>query len=319
MQTENLTQYYDDHFKQGYMEEWPIEKINKIKWIINKLTLPDRGIALDFGCGNGVLTNIMQQCLPNWEVYGTDLSGIALVNAAQWFPKCHFFSADTAEAHTGRFDFVFSHHVLEHVENLLPTFAQLTQFLNPHGRMLHCLPCGNPGSLEHDLARLVQNGIDSSRANCFYFEGAEHLRRLTSDGLIELARPHGFIVDKAFYANQFLGAIEWITASKPTLVLKITNPAQGIDPTAKRQLLGWRCGLLTLNLLRMPALIVHNFYSRHTKRGKHYLLLMGALPFYLISRPIDWLLALGKRLEFTRRYTAKNGSEMCLLFIREKP
>ncbi len=282
MPSENLTQYYEDHFKQGYMEEWPTEKIKKIQWVINALSLPEQGRALDFGCGNGVLTDIIRQALPNWQVYGTDLSTTAIKNAQQWFPKAHFFTADTAQAHHGQFDLLFSHHVLEHVETLIPTLAQMNQFLKADGRMLHCLPCGNPGSLEYQLAHMIQNGIEADRGGCFFFEGAEHLRRMTSKELIELACPHGFIVEKAFFANQSLGAIDWITASKPALVLKITNHARAIDATAKHKLFRWRLGLLSLNLLRMPALIVHNFLTRRQKRGKHYLLFVGAVPFYAL-------------------------------------
>ena len=56
---ETTVEFYQDRYAQGYMDEWPSEKKQRIFEIIRALQLPDTGEALDFGCGNGVLTEIV--------------------------------------------------------------------------------------------------------------------------------------------------------------------------------------------------------------------------------------------------------------------
>ena len=63
--------FYEDRYEQGYMDEWPVEKKRKVLEVIQELQLPAIGYALDFGCGNGVLTEIIRQALPSWKIYGT--------------------------------------------------------------------------------------------------------------------------------------------------------------------------------------------------------------------------------------------------------
>lgn len=84
-------EFYEDRYKQGYMDEWPIEKKRKIFEVIQELPLPAKGEALDFGCGNGVLTEIIRQALPAWKIFGTDLSKKAIDNAKIRYPGCTFF------------------------------------------------------------------------------------------------------------------------------------------------------------------------------------------------------------------------------------
>jgi trans-aconitate methyltransferase len=94
----SATVFYDDRYAQGYMEEWSEEKKRRIAEVVSALRLPTRGRALDFGCGNGVLTDVLRRALPpGWEVVGTDLSAVALENARSLHPGCTF-----AEAHFSR-------------------------------------------------------------------------------------------------------------------------------------------------------------------------------------------------------------------------
>ncbi len=316
MKNNTHKELYNDKYTSGYMEEWSPEKIAKIKWLIGKLTLPERGTVLDFGCGNGVLTEIIRTILPNWQVYGSDLSESAIDNARQWFPECTFFYGDDPKLNGNKFDFVFSHHVFEHVGDLHTTFMKMVQYVADSGQMLHCLPCGNSGSFEHNLCLLRTNGIDPSRDGCFFFEGTEHVRRLTSDDFIRLAKEHHFLLDRQFYANQFYGAIEMITSSHPRLVLKMTDQAMAIDFSARLKTIILRTVLLSINALRMPTLIIHHFFSKRTKQSKHFFLFTLATPFYLFSKPLDAYLKYKRKKEYEQRHHECNGSEMCLLFSR---
>jgi len=42
------------------MDEWSIDKKRKVIEIIQEHQLPDKGTALDFGCRNGVFTELIR-------------------------------------------------------------------------------------------------------------------------------------------------------------------------------------------------------------------------------------------------------------------
>jgi len=126
--------------------------------------LPDVGEALDFGCGNGVFTDVIKRALPTgWKVYGTDISEIAIENVKKRYPECVFFVADDEEFISKRFDFLFTHHVLEHVYNLAQVLKKINDRLKDESTILHILPCGNEGSFEHSICLLRKDGINKMR------------------------------------------------------------------------------------------------------------------------------------------------------------
>src|SRR3954469_2646539 len=98
-------EFYDDRYEEGYMEEWDESKKGKVEEIIRSLDLPKKGKALDFGCGNGVFTIIIKKCLPDWDVYGVEISPTAVQNATRKFPGCNFFTSDKANDYNNYFDF----------------------------------------------------------------------------------------------------------------------------------------------------------------------------------------------------------------------
>ena len=60
-QKEEAKQFYENRYEKGYMDEWPIDKKQRVLEIINVLNLPENGVALDFGCGNGVFTDVINK------------------------------------------------------------------------------------------------------------------------------------------------------------------------------------------------------------------------------------------------------------------
>src|SRR5688572_28700533 len=80
--------FYDERSAAGYMEDWPAWKKRRVASFIRELNLPQTGRALDFGCGQGVFTEVLRQTLPGWRVSGTDLSSEALQAARKRFPGC---------------------------------------------------------------------------------------------------------------------------------------------------------------------------------------------------------------------------------------
>ena len=83
-------EFYENRYDQGYMEEHLLEQKRKIFEVFEEIQFPAKGKALDFGCGNGVLTEVIRQALPSWKVYGTDISNKAINNAKIRFPECTF-------------------------------------------------------------------------------------------------------------------------------------------------------------------------------------------------------------------------------------
>ena len=189
-------EFYEDRYEQGYMDEWPIEKKNKIFEVIKELQLPATGEALDFGCGNGVLSEVIRQALPAWKIYGTDISKKAIANAKIRYPDCTFFEINSSEFSQKKFDFLFTNHVIEHVYNLSDVFNQMNEYLKPISSMLHFLPCGNEGSYEYNICLLRKDGINAELENRFFFEDEGHIRRLTTDEFCGLCRTKEFVLQK---------------------------------------------------------------------------------------------------------------------------
>src|SRR5262249_3679663 len=160
--------------------------------------LPKTGSFLDFGCGTGVFTEVLADALPGWTAFGTDIVETALVKARSRVPSATFAPLDDL---SGRFDLIFSHHVLEHVMDIRETAARIGRLCAPNGVALNILPCGNPGSFESDICAAVRDGVDPERSNRFYFEDESHLRRLTSDQLVEILDAAGLAPKDVLFAN----------------------------------------------------------------------------------------------------------------------
>lgn len=310
-------EFYEDRYEKGYMNDWPAEKKKKVFEVIQDLPLPKTGEALDFGCGIGIFTDIIRQALPGWKVYGTDLSQVAIDIASERFQNCTFFSPEDPKLSGKKFDFTFSHHVFEHVFNLQEVFDEMNAWLKPQAAMLHFLPCGNEGSLEHQLCSLRIDGIDRGLENRFFFEDEGHVRRLTTDQFSELCASKDFHLRGEYYSNHYRGAIDWITNSNPKLIFELCDPSQAINPQAAKELAKMRRYLLSINLLRMPSQIVNRFSMKKYKQLQHYAMYALALPFYPFSRPIDNSLKAKARSEWENERNQRNGSEMCLYYERD--
>jgi SAM-dependent methyltransferase len=309
-------EFYEDRYDRGYMDEWPIEKKRKIFEVIRDLQLPASGEALDFGCGNGVFTEVIRQALPNWKVYGTDISKKAIDNAKIRYRDCIFFTADDPDLKQKKFDFVFTHHVFEHVFNVNEAFQDMDKYLKPESSMLHFLPCGNEGSYERNICLMRKDGIDPKLENRFFYEDEGHVRRLNTEQFCQLAKTINFELAKELYSYQHEGSIEWITSCSPKLVLKITDPSQAIDEEARQKLKKLRWYLMPITIARLPGRVVAKILNKKNKNFKDYLFLIGGLPFYPFSSPIDRYWKRKSREEWETRKFDRNGSEMGLYFKR---
>jgi cyclopropane fatty-acyl-phospholipid synthase-like methyltransferase len=310
--------YYEKRYAEGYMEHyWTAQHKQRISEVVAALALAPEGEALDFGCGNGELTDILRQALPvSWKVYGVDFSAEAINRARQQYPQCAFLPAGDSKLAGRKFDLLFSNHVLEHVSDLPATFSELDSYLKPACMMLHILPCANPGSFEHSLCLLRRDGINPSFGNRFYLEDVSHLRRLTTDQLTELCAGKGFTLIREIYENHFFGAINWITRDGPSYVSKVIDPSAAVDKAAAHKLRRIRRVLYPISLLRYLMVRASRTQSEQPKNWKTWVLIVARFPLYWLVKPMDCLLSAMDRREWRKRKTERNGSAMFLVFDR---
>jgi trans-aconitate methyltransferase len=314
---DTAVEFYQERYANGYIDEWPTERKQRIFEVIRSLALPSTGDAMDFGCGNGVLTDVIRQALPSgWKVYGSDISGNAIANAAQRYPDCTFWVAGDQKLEHKQFDFLFTHHVLEHVYDLPQILIEINAYLKNEASILHILPCGNEGSLEHSICLLHKDGIDRSIENRFFFEEEGHIRRLDTAQLSALCAEKGFHLTTEYYSHQHHGSIDWITKSWPNFILQLTDPATAVGSEAKKRLSKWRYQLFSLWALRIPATVVEQSLSKRKKSLRHYLFLVLGLPLYLLSKPMDSYLKRKAAEEWVNSKKDPKGSEMYLFFKR---
>jgi trans-aconitate methyltransferase len=308
--------FYDKRYEDGYMEEWDDIKKNKVIEVLGLLNLPETGKALDFGCGNGVFTNIIKKALPKWDVYGVEISSIAVKNAKKKFPDCNFFEISEAEKHLKSFDFLFSHHVIEHVQNLDETFKIINDYLKEKSFQLHILPCGNEGSFEFEICSLMNDGINQELENRFFFEEPGHLRRLNTQQFTAYENKIGFKLSQDFYSNQYHGAVNWITKSSPRFVKKLTNEKNAINEEARMKIVNLRKKLLPLTYFQFPYSKYWAIKSKwRTSITDRVILVILFIPA-MISKVLSDNLDTKSAKEWSEKKTEKNGSEMFLFFNR---
>lgn len=308
--------FYEDRYEHGYMEEWDELKKSKVTEILTLLNFPQKGKALDFGCGNGVFTRLIKNVLPGWEVYGVEISKIAVYNARKKNPDCVFFEANEADNHMAQFDFLFSHHVIEHVQDLNETFELINSYMKPVSSQLHILPCGNPGSYEHNICLLKKNGIEKEKANRFFFEEPGHLRRLTTAEFCAYEEKINFTLQKEFYSNQHFGAIDWITKSSPRFVKKLTDSDNAVDKEAAEKLKELRKKLLPLTYIQFPFSKYSDIKNKWKKRVIDYVILLILFIPAMVSKYFFNAWQKKSRLEWASGKKEQNGSEMFLFFTR---
>jgi SAM-dependent methyltransferase len=309
---------YDDKYRAGYLDgSWPAAKKLRLQRLIESLPLPPTGTAVDVGCGDGEITQVLRAALPGWRVCGVEISREAVAAARAHRPGCEFYTWEELPPVSGQVDLLFTHHVLEHVSSVAESLRAAEPLARPRAAMLHVMPCGNPGSLEHSICSVIQGGTDPERGNRFFFEDPTHLRRLTSAQLAALVGVHAFELKGETYGNQYAGALDWITQSPPRTVLALTDYHRAIDPAARRRLLSLRIKLMALWMLRMPAAFVEQRLRRRHKRLTDYpLLAIGAL-LYPLSKPVDFWIARAAHREWEESRSKRNGSEMFLYFERQ--
>ncbi len=310
-------EYYDERYAQGYMTQWPEAKRQRVFALVASMGLPASGRALDFGCGNGVFTDVVRQALgPGWTMTGSEISQVALENARRRFPECRFLHGDDPALAAEPYDFFFTHHVLEHVHDLSQTLALLDGLMSSTARGIHILPCGNEGSYLHGLALLRRDGIDVAMENRFFTDEEGHLRRLRTADLSRHYAQLGYLLAAERYCVHDHGFYAWVTGLGPERVLETFDPGRAVNAAARRALSWKRARFLAVWFLRHQAPMVEDKLAKAGRSLRDYALLALGLPLYVVSKPIDTWLSRASEREWLLRSTDPRAGEMYLAFER---
>ena len=303
-------QCYNERYADGYMEYADPVKVAKIRIVLKNIKLPKNGTVLDFGCGSGALTAILQEELPDWTVYGTDLSPMALEKAKQRMPGGIFESFEECKLRENFFDLIFTHHVLEHVQDIDMIFDDFSHLAKKQSWFLHICPCGNHGSFEHSLCLLREDGIAPPN-NRFFFEDPAHLRRLSTKDILMLGQKIGFRIIDEYYSNQYYGALHWISSSHISFWIEIFNPIKVKGLTNKIKM------FLFMSII-MPVLKISNMinyiFTLPNPGLKRRIARLLFLPILPIANYFSTLRKANQEWETSSK--KQNGSEMCIVFKR---
>jgi hypothetical protein len=211
---------------------------------------------------------------------------------------------------------LFTHHVLEHVIDLDEALNRMDGFLEDHASVLHILPCGNPGSFEHQICELRRNGLERDRGSRFFFEEPGHLRRLDSKYVTDLYEKRGFALELANFSCHYSGAINWITNLGSDFIRDLADPACAVDAIAARRLVKLRRRLLRIAFMRSIKRRVTNRLEWGRLSIRAICWLIAVYPLYLIGKKVDQYWENRDAEEWSNRRNDPNGSEMYLFFQR---
>ncbi len=311
---QDFIESYDSRYKKGYMEGWPQAKKDRVKKYLVSLQLPAMGVALDFGCGKGDFTSVLKEALPLWDVYGCDISAVALDMARMKIVNCTFLTMEEIKHSGMKFNLLFSHHVIEHVPDLLPVFSDFGGLVDQDGYMIHILPSRCENTFEHWVAKSANDGINTELGNRYYFEHPGHLRRLSAHEFSRYCIEQGFTVTQQNFSNKIFGTLNWITATDTKFIKNMFDISRVSRGLHKLFFLILQVFFVMVSLLRAPFIQLPKAYAKRKKSKRKYLLFLSFLCLYPFSFMIDKVISFFAEIEWL--LYRKSGSEMYLFSKR---
>ncbi|WP_447979772.1 class I SAM-dependent methyltransferase [Candidatus Nitrospira bockiana] len=157
-----------------------------------------RGRLLDVGCNVGQNMRALQD--QGWDVYGIDLSPVAVERARRVFDdRVKLGVLETAGYEDGFFDVLLFSHSLEHMPDPLRVLKEARRILADHGRVVIVVP--NAGGVERRIFGPWWVHWDPPR-HLYHFDAAALTRLLAKAGFTVKATRTG--VGTAF----FMGSLE---------------------------------------------------------------------------------------------------------------
>lgn len=171
----------------------------EIAYVANR-GLP-RGRGLDVGCGDGHLMAILLEAVGQRpELVGVDIDPEEVARARQFgiYSDIHITSADSIPESDTSFDWAFSNSVLEHVQPIEGTLAEVARVLRPGSSFILTVP-------SVDFHACLRGPIRGSRARYLaeIDRRCAHLRYWTDEEWRSALGRHGFEMETCEgYLNQ---------------------------------------------------------------------------------------------------------------------
>jgi len=145
----------------------------EVEHLLESGSLPGEGRGLDLGCGDGSIMLLVRRAKGSrWTLVGLDpdREELEIALTRQVYDGLLAAEGDAIPENDESFDFVFSNSVLEHVDSLEPSIAEVSRVLKPSGVFLFTVPSeffhanlGAPGWLGM-IATGTRNSEDYHRA-----------------------------------------------------------------------------------------------------------------------------------------------------------
>lgn len=147
------------HYNQPATGIWRVFETEKVLE-----ELRGEGRALDLGCGDGELAQILFAGAPGlrWTGLDIDAADAALARSRGFYEQVHEAPADRIPEPDGAFDLVFSNSALEHMSGLPAVIAEVARVLRSGGRFAFTVPTPSFDELllwRRALERLQLHGL----------------------------------------------------------------------------------------------------------------------------------------------------------------
>lgn len=169
------------------------------KWPVLKKFIPQRAKVklLDFGCGDGKISEMINKINPQIDLTGIDVSPLAIKKIKKKLPQFKFKTIKENKPlpfKKNSFDFILAADVLEHIYDTELIFQELNRLLKPKGRLLISVP----------YYGLIKNLIIVLFAFDFVFDvQGPHIRFYTKKSLFRCLSEASFKIEQFGYFGRF--------------------------------------------------------------------------------------------------------------------
>ncbi len=170
--------------------------------------LPVDAKILEVGCGAGQFIRAIKQILPKSECYGFDVSEVAINKAKETNDGVNYVlgPGDRWPLQDSFFDAVVIYDVLEHVESVEQTMAEIKRVLKSEGAVYAFIPCEGDGlSMWHALRF-------SKKLDTLTNKYAGHINRYSRARWQQIFVQSGFQISSKKYSEHFFGQLLGILA-----------------------------------------------------------------------------------------------------------
>jgi SAM-dependent methyltransferase len=176
-----------------------------VEFIQANAALPSKGRLIDLGCGNGAALETFSKALPDWELYGSELSETALPFLRSLSNFVRLFTAEPRDIE-GVYDFVSMIHSLEHMPYPGRTLTDVLRLLSENGSIFIEIP-----------------DVETSPFDLIV---ADHLGHFSPSTLRYVVERHGYSVQ--LVRNDLLPKENTLLAKRGTVAAIRPDPTKGV-------------------------------------------------------------------------------------------